>query len=281
MKTVVITGIRGFIAAALAARFRDEGGWRVVGTDRSDSPRIRDVLRDACPDLVLHAAAELYDAASMFESNVLLTHMILEHCRDVAPRCRLVALGSSSEYGRRDHPTRETDALQPGTIYEGTKAAAAMLVQASSLTYGFQAAVVRPYSVYGIGERPGRFLPFLLSRPPSIKLCPGAAHDFVYIDDFVAGVFAVLARQSETFDTVNIGTGTMTTNAQLVAVFERVLGHTYVIEAILPPKANDAETWVCDPGHLEREYGYKPCTTLEQGITLMAAAAVANNHPAS
>jgi nucleoside-diphosphate-sugar epimerase len=270
VKKVVITGIRGFIATALADRLRSEG-WDVTGTDRCDSLDIRDRLREVAPNLIIHAAAEIYDESTMFESNVGLTRRILEHCSEVTPNCRLIALGSSSEYGKRNRPTCETDDLQPSTMYEGTKSAASMLVRAYSLTHGFQAALVRPYSVYGAGERAGRFLPFLLSLPTAIKVCPQAAHDFIYIDDFVGAVLAVIARQTRPYDVVNVGTGIMTTNTQLVETFEQVLGHKYEVDTTLPPKVNDTEMWVCNPAHLHKEYGFVPCIDLAQGIALMAS----------
>ena len=127
-QTIVVTGARGFIAAALMAKLQADGH-AVVGTDRKDSANIRAVLAATRPSIVIHAAAELYDEAAMFESNVILTRNILEHCKDVSPRCRMVLIGSSSEYGRVDRATTESDPLRPGNMYEATKAAAAMLTE--------------------------------------------------------------------------------------------------------------------------------------------------------
>ena len=127
-QTIVVTGARGFIAAALMAKLQADGH-AVVGTDRKDSANIRAVLAATRPSIVIHAAAELSDEAAMFESNVILTRNILEHCKDVSPRCRMVLIGSSSEYGRVDRATTESDPLRPGNMYEATKAAAAMLTE--------------------------------------------------------------------------------------------------------------------------------------------------------
>ena len=265
---IVITGGRGFIAAALKDRLQHDGH-TVVTTDRSDAANMRGVFSAVSPSVIIHAAAELRDEASMFDSNVVLTRDILEHCKAVSPRCRLVLLGSSSEYGRADKPTSETDALQPGTLYEATKAAAAMLTQGYATTYGFQACVIRPYSVYGAGEKPHRFVRFLMTKPAAIDLCPSPVHDFIYIDDFVEGVCAVLQRQTKLFDIVNLGSGVQTTNADLVRAVECVLQHEFQIRATLPPKPNDALTWVCDPTYALHTYGFKATTSLEQGLRRM------------
>ena len=268
-QTIVVTGARGFIAAALMARLQSDGH-AVVGTDRKDSASIRAVLAATRPSIVIHAAAELYDEAAMFESNVILTRNILEHCKDVSPRCRMVLIGSSSEYGRVDRATTEGDPLRPTTMYEGTKAAAAMLTQGYAAACGFQACVIRPYSVYGPGEKPQRFVRFLLTKPASIRLCPTPELDFIYIDDFVDGVCAVLQRQTKAFDVINLGSGVQTSNARLVETVEAVLGHKFVIEATLPPKSNDACVWKTDPMHAHQKYGFRATTTLEQGVRYMA-----------
>ena len=128
--SIVVTGGRGFIARALVARLQAEGH-TVVTTDRSDTPNIQTFLSDVSPSIIIHAAAELHDESTMFDSNVGLTRNILEHCRDVSPSCRFVLIGSSSEYGRVSTPTAETNILQPGTIYEATKSAASVLTQVS------------------------------------------------------------------------------------------------------------------------------------------------------
>lgn len=266
---IVITGARGFIAASLGARLKHEGH-TVLTTDRKDAANMRTLLSAMSPSVVIHAAAELSDESTMFDSNVALTRDILEYCKDVAPACRLVLLGSSSEYGRVNKPTAETDTLRPGTLYEATKAAAAMLTQGYAAAHGFMACVIRPYSVYGAGEKPHRFVRFLMTRPATIDLCPTPVHDFIYIDDFVDGVCAVLQRQTKPFDIINLGSGVQTTNADLVRTVERVLQHTFDVQATVPPKPNDAETWVCDPTYAWRAYGFKATTTLEQGLRRMA-----------
>lgn len=262
---IVVTGGRGFIASALATKLAAHGH-TVTTTDRQDADNIRAVLNAASPSIIIHAAAEVSDEATMFDSNVSLTRDILEHCKAVTPACRLVVIGSSSEYGRVDKPTAETDALHPGTLYEATKAAAAMLTQGYATAHGFMACIIRPYSVYGAGEKPHRFVRFLMSKPVAIDLCPTPVHDFIYIDDFVDGVCAVLQRQTKPFDIVNLGTGVQTTNADLVRTVETVLQHTFDVRSTLPPKPNDALTWVCDPTYARQAYGFKATTTLEQGL---------------
>lgn len=266
---IVITGGRGFIATALETKMLAKGQ-TVTTTDRQDTTNIRSVLAAASPSIIIHAAAEVSDEATMFDSNVALTRDILEHCKAVAPACRLVLLGSSSEYGRVNKATTETDALHPGTLYEATKAAAAMLTQGYAAAYGFMACVIRPYSVYGAGEKPHRFVRYLMTKPAAIDLCPSPVHDFIYIDDFVDGVCAVLQRQTKQFDVVNLGSGVQTTNAELVRTVETVLQHKFDVRATLSPKPNDALTWVCDPSYAWREYGFKATTTLEQGLRRMA-----------
>lgn len=267
MPTCVITST-GFIASNLRTRFLALG-WHVVNTSRADSPRIAELLAQEAPDLVIHCAAEIYDADTMFKSNVILTHEILEYCRSVAPRCRLVHMGSSSEYGEKPVPSKETDVLEPRTIYEGTKAAATMLVQSWALTFGFQACVIRPYSVYGPGESSRRFTQYLLTRPEALSICPTPTHDFVYIDDFCDAVMAVFERQKKPFDLIDVGSGIATSNIDMVRIYEKVLGHKFDLDDSRPRKANDKEVWVADATYLASEYGFRCSISLEEGVRRM------------
>ena len=163
--------------------------------------------------------------------------------------------------------TQESSDINTNVTHAHTR----LFSQGYAATYGFQACIIRPYSVYGPGSATG-FVRFLLTKPKAIKLCPSPVHDFIYIDDFVKGVCAVLSRQIKPFDIVNLGSGKQTTNAQLVNVVQSVLQHEFVIQSVIPPKANDAHTWVCDPSYAFQEYGFKATTTLEQGLRCMAKA---------
>jgi nucleoside-diphosphate-sugar epimerase len=270
--SVVITGVNGFIGSHL----RDEcarRNWAIHGTSRADSTAATvALLQRVRPQIIFHAAAELRDNAGMVETNVLLTHAILEYCRQAVSTHglkRLVVFGSSSEYGRKQSPMSESDVLEPETIYEGTKAAATMLARAYSHTHTIPIIVIRPFTVYGPREKPTKLLQVLLRLPVTIKLSEGM-HDYVYISDFVAAVFKVVDSCKKLFDLVNIGSGVQTSNADVVRCVERLSGHIFEVEAA-PCKPYDSMSWVCDTSYVTSEYDVTLGTTLEKGISLLLA----------
>jgi nucleoside-diphosphate-sugar epimerase len=154
--------------------------------------------------------------------------------------------------------------LEPETIYEGTKAAASMLARSFSITYGIPTLIIRPFTVYGPGEKPSKFISFLLSLPDKIRLSEGV-HDYVYIDDFVCILLEVVSSCKRLFEIVNIGTGKQTSNLEVVRTVERITGHIFYMEPA-QAKAYDSSSWVCDTEYLRTTYGLTANTSLEEGL---------------
>jgi nucleoside-diphosphate-sugar epimerase len=155
-------------------------------------------------------------------------------------------------------------ALEPETVYEGTKAAATMLARSFSMTYNIPTIVIRAFTVYGPGEKLSKFIPILLSLPDKIRLSEGV-HDYVYIEDFVGILLEIVNSCNKVFDLVNIGTGKQTTNLEVVQTVERLTGHIFSMEPA-QAKPYDSSSWVCDTEYLHRSYGLTATTSLEEGL---------------
>lgn len=262
---IVITGSNGFIATHLSSRLDN-----VVGITKEQSPIIESLLDKYKPEYIYHTGAELYDQDKMFDSNVLLTYHILEYCRRATNLKRLIILGSSSEYGRKIHPIKETDQLDPYTIYEGTKSAASLLAQSYSYTYKIPIFIIRPFTVYGPGEKPNKFLHVLFRKKQNkdkhISVSEGV-HDYVYIDDFINAMLNIVATNQECFDIINIGSGIQTSNLDVVHLFEKVTNYKFESYSKLEKKVYDSDNWVCDPDKVNKYY--KIQTSLEDGLKKM------------
>ena len=175
---IFITGKNGFIAQHLIKHLLN-AGHIIEGSSQGDNMYAK--LKEFQPDIIYHLAAETSSNDKMVESNILLTHIILEYCRH-NPIKKLLVFGSSSEYGRKPTPIKETDILEPQTIYEGTKACATLLSRSYAYTYNITTTVIRPMSVYGPLEKPNKFMSLLFSK--KLKYLSEAYHDWIYIDDF-------------------------------------------------------------------------------------------------
>uniref|UniRef100_A0A6C0F7P8 NAD-dependent epimerase/dehydratase domain-containing protein n=1 Tax=viral metagenome TaxID=1070528 RepID=A0A6C0F7P8_9ZZZZ len=265
---ILITGINGFIAKTLANRLKGEH--TIIGTTKDDSNNISDILHNIQPDYIYHVGAEIYDNDKMFESNILQTYNILEYCRAANNLKKLIIIGSSSEYGKKNKPMSENDVLEPRTIYEGTKAACSMLAQSYSNTYNIPTIIIRPFTVYGIGEKPNKFLNILFRKlingERTVSISYGF-HDYVYIDDFIDALLIISKNNRTTFDIINIGTGIQTSNHDLVKCFETVTGHMFDEYLHIESKKYDSDMWVCDTTKLQDYYTIK--YSLEDGIKQM------------
>jgi nucleoside-diphosphate-sugar epimerase len=267
---IFITGIQGFIGSYLKKE-SESRGFLVYGTTRADSANDTErLLESTKPNYIFHTAAELQDETKMFDTNISLTQTILEFCKRNVPAGfleRLVVFGSSSEYGRKSGPMAEDDLLEPETIYEGTKAAATLLTRSYSITYKIPTIVIRPFTVYGRGEKSRKLIQILLRLPEKVRLSEGV-HDYVFIEDFIDIVFDILYTCTKEFDIVNIGTGNQTTNLEVLRLVEKLTGHVFVVEPG-QAKSYDSQSWVCDTTYLHDIYRCRASTSLEDGLKFM------------
>lgn len=261
---IYITGTTGFIGSNLVDYY-DRRGHMVVQHKRGDN--LVQELEMHKPDAIINCAAEIYDADSMFFPNIQLVEQCLQHVKKWGGR--MIQLGSSSEYGPTNHPTAENTLLKPVDFYQGTKAAATMMCQGWARQYNLPIWVIRPYSVYGNGEREHRLFPRLLkafTQDESMTLYQGY-HDFIYIDDFVRGVDLVLNHWDlPPGEIINLGSGRQTSNFELLDVWESVTGKTAPVAKVAElSKAFETDMWVCDL-HKSHKLGFECEFDLATGI---------------
>jgi len=260
MRTLV-TGTTGYIGSNL---FEAIKGWKV--------PFFRkDNLLDFesfAPEVIYHCAAEIYKEEEMFDSNIVLTHNLLQFAERVDAKA-FIYVGSSSEYGRKAHPISEQDRLEPITIYEATKGCGSLLALSSKVPV----IVARPFSVFGKNEPLRRFIPLIYrayKEKKILRVGPGV-HDFIYIDDFVRGLTicadALLSGKTQK-DIVNFGTGIQYSNIQVVRTFEEVVGERLNVEIVFDKRSYDSDCWVCNPCHAREQYGFRTTTDLRKGLEL-------------
>jgi UDP-glucuronate 4-epimerase len=259
---IFVTGRSGFIATNLILRFHKDGHI-VHATSRNDN--VVEHLTAFQPDVICHLAMEALNPDGMVESNILLTHKILEYCRHNKIQ-KLLVFGSSSEYGCKDHPITEKDLLEPKTMYEGTKAASTLLSRAYAYTYQIPTVVIRPLSIYGPYEKDFKLMTRIFSN--NLAMLNDANHDWTYIDDFVEATVRIMNHPPEIFDIVNVGLGVQRSNHEVIAIAESLMGCKIMYKFMNGNlgHGSDSKMWVCDPTHLKTKYGFTPSITLEEGM---------------
>jgi len=237
--------------------------------NRGQDPR---VAIEYQPDVIFHLAGEIYNDKKMIESNILLTHQLLEASRHIPHLKAFIYIGSSSEYGRKDHPMREIDYLDPATMYEATKGAGTLLCQAYARSYNVPTMVARPFSLYGKYEPSHRFIPTIIrsiKKDIRINIAPGV-HDFIHIDDFIDGLL-LLAKKPQVGEIYNFGSEKQTTNAELVKLIEKLMKKTTKHTEIDPLHSYDSDCWVADCTKAKK-LGWKPKISLIEGLTQVISA---------
>jgi dolichol-phosphate mannosyltransferase len=254
---------------------------RVHEVNLGDAATVRAALEAIEPAWIFHLAAHgayswQTDADQMTGTNVVGTKNLLEAALDVGFEA-FVNTGSSSEYGRQDHPPNESEAANPDTPYGITKAAATTLCVKTARSHAANICTLRLYSTYGPYEDPRRFLPSLIVHgrrgvfPPLVD--PRTARDFVFVEDVVDAYLKAAQQPSiEAGAIYNVGTGVQTTVGEAVEVARRELDIRGEPQwGSMPPRVWDTDTWVADSRKIRRVLGWTPCHTFEEGFSKMTS----------
>ncbi len=231
---------------------------------------------------VCHLAAQagvrysLTNPQAYVSSNVTGFVNILECCRQYAVG-HLVYASSSSVYGLNEKvPFAETDPVeQPVSLYAATKRSNELLAHVYAHLYGLPTTGLRFFTVYGPWGRPDMayslFSDAMLNgRPIKIFNHGRMSRDFTYVGDIVEGLRRVVLNDRPAQEGVpsrlyNIGNGTPVSLLDFVETMEHHLGVT-AEKDFTDMQPGDVEKTFADTTALERDYGYRAGTKLEEGV---------------
>lgn len=233
---------------------------------------------------VVHLAAQagvrysLENPYAYLDSNITGTLNILENCRHF-PVEHLVYASSSSVYGlNAKTPFAVTDSTdQPVSLYAATKKATELMAHTYSHLYAIPVTGLRFFTVYGPWGRPDmapiKFADAIVQgRPIDVYNHGEMQRDFTYIDDIVAGVLKVLDKppQPQTdkprYRLYNIGHNQPVKLLEFISLLEQALGKK-AYKNMLPMQPGDVVQTCADVSDLEHDFGFKPTTSLSQGIS--------------
>lgn len=257
-----------------------------VQIDLKDRPSMADLFARHRFPSVVHLAAQAGVRYSIdhphayAEANLEGFLNVLEGCR--RNQCRhLVYASSSSVYGANTKlPFSVGDSVDhPVSLYAATKRANELMAYSYSHLYRLPTTGLRFFTVYGPWGRPDMaiylFASAILEGKP-IKLFNhgNMRRDFTYIDDVSNVIFKIIDRVPEGDKSAagevpaqiyNVGNNSPEQLMHVVAVLEKELGREAVRE-MLPMQPGDVPETFADIGDLMRDVGFRPQTSIEDGI---------------
>ena len=230
------------------------------------------------------------------ESNMIGFYNILEACRHHSVD-HLVYASSSSVYGSNKKVPYSTDDKvdNPVSLYAATKKSNELFAHAYSKLYDIPSTGLRFFTVYGPAGRPDMaYFSFTnkLIKGETIKIFNygNCKRDFTYVDDIVKGIKLVMEKAPERktgedglpippYAIYNIGNN----NPENLLDFVEILSEELVRAEVLPPDYNfnshkelvpmqpgDVPITFADTSDLERDFGFKPSTSLRDGLRAFA-----------
>ena len=338
-KTILVTGVAGFIGSNLAKRLLNENeSIKVIGIDNmndyydvnlknarleelntyeafifikgniADRELITEIFEKYKPQIVVNLAAQagvrysITNPDAYIESNLIGFYNILEACRHSFDNEEegvehLVYASSSSVYGsnKKVPYSTEDQVDNPISLYAATKKSNELLAHAYSKLYNIPSTGLRFFTVYGPAGRPDMaYFGF------TNKLCKGeniqifnygnCKRDFTYVDDIVEGIVRVMKKAPEKkngedglpvppYAVYNIGNSNPENLLDFVQILSEelvragVLPKDYDFEAhkeLVPMQAGDVPVTYADTSALEQNFGFKPSTSLRDGLRKFA-----------
>ena len=276
------------------ARLENHRRFRFIRMDLVDREGIAALFKKEAFELVVHLAAQagvrysIINPYAYIDSNLVGFINILEGCRQQKVQ-HLVFASSSSVYGANtlmpfsvhhnvDHPL---------SLYAATKKANELMAHTYASLYDLPCTGLRFFTVYGPWGRPDMAL-FLFTKailedqPINVYNQSNMKRDFTYIDDIIEGVYRVAAKipapnpkwqgnhpdpatSFAPYKIYNIGNNHPVELIYFIETLEKNL-HKKAKKIFLPMQPGDVPATCADVDDLMADVGFKPATSIEEGI---------------
>ncbi len=268
----------------------------------ADKALLTEIFETYKPSVVVNLAAQAGVRYSItnpdvyIEANLIGFYNILEACRNY-PVEHLVYASSSSVYGSNKKVPYSTDDKvdNPVSLYAATKKSNELMAHSYSKLYNIPSTGLRFFTVYGPAGRPDMaYFGFTnkLVKGEKIQIFNygNCMRDFTYVDDIVEGVIRVMQGAPEKatgedglpvppYAVYNIGNNQPENLLDFVTILQEelvsagVLPEDYDFEAhkeLVPMQPGDVPVTYADTTALERDFGFKPSTSLREGLRSFA-----------
>ena len=286
----------------------NESSWVFLKGDIADKAFVEEVFSKYQPEVVVNLAAQagvrysITNPDAYIESNLIGFYNILEACRHSYDDGKkgvehLVYASSSSVYGTtKKVPYCVEDKVDnPVSLYAATKKSNELMAHAYSKLYNIPATGLRFFTVYGPAGRPdmayfGFTNKLLKGETIEIFNYGNCKRDFTFVDDIVEGVIRIMQEAPEKrngedglpippYAVYNIGNSHPENLLEFVDILQQelvrsgVLPKDYDFEShkkLVPMQPGDVPVTYADTSDLERDFDFKPSTSLREGLRKFA-----------
>ena len=269
--------------------------YRFVQADILDAPRMRALIDEYRPDVVMHLAAESHvdrsiDSAGAFiQTNIVGTFSLLEaafaYWRALPPgrreTFRFHHISTDEVFGSLgpEGLFTEISPYQPNSPYAASKAASDHLVRAWRETYGLPAVLSNCSNNYGPYHFPEKLIPLtilncLAGKPLPVYGRGDNVRDWLYVEDH-ARALVLIAEQGEPGESYNIGGNCERTNIDVVraicALMDRMapdaqIGPREALISFVTDRPGHDHRYAIDSSKIRRELGWAPRESFESGL---------------
>jgi UDP-glucuronate 4-epimerase len=265
---------------ARLAQLGPQAGFTFHYLDVGDRQKMLEMFGENKFDRVVHLAAQagvrysLENPFAYVDSNLVGFANILEGCRHAQVE-HLVFASSSSVYGTNTKIpfSVEDNVDRPVSLYAATKKANELMAHAYSHLYNLPTTGLRFFTVYGPWGRPDMaYFKFVRAiaedRPIDVYNFGNMKRDFTYIDDVIEGVMRVTYKPpvgQTPYKIYNLGNNSPVALGEFIETIEKAMGKT-AIKNFLPMQPGDVPSTYADVDELIKDVGFKPTTSIEQGV---------------
>lgn len=295
---VLVTGATGFVGSNLVRRLLDEGyevhiftretsnKWRILDilpnlndhcVDLLDEKRLKPLLEQINPEAIFHLATlGIYGGVQspekdVIENNLFGTMNLINACENVDYKC-FVNTGSSSEYGPKKYPMKESDVCEPINVYGISKCAATLYGNFIAKTKNKPIIGFRLFSPFGPYDDKSRLMTYAitntLQNKPLMLANPDAVRDYIYIEDvldlYLQSIELASKVKGEIF---NIGNGSEKTVSYVVnKIIEITNSKSEIKWNSFAKREYDTEKWEADIEKVSTHFNWKPKYQIDEGI---------------
>lgn len=230
------------------------------------------------PDFIINLASivtaernlALFD--DLISSNLKILLNLYERFKEDKKLKLFIQFGSSEEYGNEGSPFKESMREQPNSPYALVKQLTTNTALMLNRNYVFPAMVVRPGNLYGPGQNPTKFIPYVIeqlksNKPLNVTPCE-QKRDFIHVNDFVEAITRILVNYSKCVgEIVNISSGKSIALKDIIEKYKKKFNSKSQINyGAVPYRENEVMDLCCDITKLNNIYNMNiNCINIQGG----------------